>query len=514
MGLSVALEPIQDLHGYDSPWPAGGGKNKFDPSVYSEYVQSDGKYRAKGSQINPIVIPIPTTLLNTACTFSFYADMTNAGTLTNVLTQAVVGGTSKNGNLIQNGSIGRSTVTFTPTSTEDYVHITFGSNGANEFTFYNIQLEASSAVTDFSPYSNICPISGRDSVEIWDDPAYGGLVNWNQFTQLVQSRGPQRGLTLAKTGENTFTINGTATANITETLYFSLIQDMKIPADHKVFTSGFDGHGKVELRFIGNGYRGAFVAITNASVMSPRYGVFSFSLVIPEGTTFNNEEFTAPIICDLTQMFGAGNEPATASAFQALFPKDYYPYNTGEITCVSAVNGNEYGDITIQLGQTVYGGTLDVTNGALTVDRIYIDASTKTWSYNSSAGDTKVFTFTITTIKSAGLISNRFSTDIPSGTPGRMVYQASGNFYAAFPASEISGYDDAAVKTWLATNPTYFVATLKTPIVIDLDPVQIATIANQTNNVWADAGDVSVEFAADLKTYIDSKIAAAVAALS
>ena len=28
--LSVNVEPIQDLHGYESPWPAGGGKNKFD----------------------------------------------------------------------------------------------------------------------------------------------------------------------------------------------------------------------------------------------------------------------------------------------------------------------------------------------------------------------------------------------------------------------------------------------------------------------------------------------------
>ena len=25
--LSVSIEPVQDLHGYDAPWPAGGGKN-------------------------------------------------------------------------------------------------------------------------------------------------------------------------------------------------------------------------------------------------------------------------------------------------------------------------------------------------------------------------------------------------------------------------------------------------------------------------------------------------------
>ena len=34
---------------------------------------------------------------------------------------------------------------------------------------------------------------------------------------------------------------------------------------------------------------------------------------------------------DLTQMFGAGNEPSTVEEFNAIFPEEYYPYNAGEI---------------------------------------------------------------------------------------------------------------------------------------------------------------------------------------
>ena len=34
---------------------------------------------------------------------------------------------------------------------------------------------------------------------------------------------------------------------------------------------------------------------------------------------------------DLTQMFGAGNEPATAAEFEKMFPLDYYDYNAGEV---------------------------------------------------------------------------------------------------------------------------------------------------------------------------------------
>ena len=33
--LTVDIEPVQDLHGYDSPWPAGGGINKFPPIAIS-----------------------------------------------------------------------------------------------------------------------------------------------------------------------------------------------------------------------------------------------------------------------------------------------------------------------------------------------------------------------------------------------------------------------------------------------------------------------------------------------
>ena len=33
--LTVAIEPVQDLHGYDKPWPAGGGKNRVSSVTYS-----------------------------------------------------------------------------------------------------------------------------------------------------------------------------------------------------------------------------------------------------------------------------------------------------------------------------------------------------------------------------------------------------------------------------------------------------------------------------------------------
>ena len=47
-------------------------------------------------------------------------------------------------------------------------------------------------------------------------------------------------------------------------------------------------------------------------------------------------------IFDLTEMFGAGNEPATVDEFKALFPLDYYAYNAGEIVYSSATSVSSY----------------------------------------------------------------------------------------------------------------------------------------------------------------------------
>lgn len=41
--------------------------------------------------------------------------------------------------------------------------------------------------------------------------------------------------------------------------------------------------------------------------------------------------YISPLAHDLTQMLGAGNEPTTVEVFRALYPNDYYEYNSGEL---------------------------------------------------------------------------------------------------------------------------------------------------------------------------------------
>lgn len=65
-----------------------------------------------------------------------------------------------------------------------------------------------------------------------------------------------------------------------------------------------------------------------------------------------------PIMIDLTQMYGAGNEPSTGEEFKAQFPLDYYAYNEGELISLNAT-----GLKTVGFNQLYPDGHIDVLKG-------------------------------------------------------------------------------------------------------------------------------------------------------
>ena len=68
-------------------------------------------------------------------------------------------------------------------------------------------------------------------------------------------------------------------------------------------------------------------------------------------------------------------------------------------------------------------------------------------------------------------------------------------------------FNNYLVAQYNAGTPMTIVYPLKTPIVYDLSPVEIRTLAGQ-NTVWADTGSVTVKYTADTKAFIDKYIAA------
>lgn len=93
--------------------------------------------------------------------------------------------------------------------------------------------------------------------------------------------------------------------------------------------------------------------------------------LIPSNATFPFDcSIKKTIVCiDLTQMFGAGNEPATPEEFEKLFPLDYYDYNEGELLSlnpagIKTVGFNAYNHTTGKA--SVIGGKQYQITGAYT----------------------------------------------------------------------------------------------------------------------------------------------------
>ena len=162
---------------------------------------------------------------------------------------------------------------------------------------------------------------------------------------------------------------------------------------------------------------------------------------------------------------------------------------------------------------TVYGGTLDVTTGVLTVDRAMVDLGTLNWDY--SAGSVR---FTGRTLSPSGVAktlnaacsqykvdtnayydSNRTNAVLSLGSGGDTVL-----------IRDFAYTDAAAFKT--AMDGVQLVYELATPITYTLTPTEIKSLLGD-NNIWADAGNTEVTYRADTKLYIDKKIAEVINAL-
>lgn len=170
--LRVGLEPIQDLHGYDNPWPAGGGKNKFDYSKENIVLQSmsntDGVFtntntdsrtyfNMQVSAMNGSTIVTLSTPQNIASSGRKSATITVESTITSI-------------NIVHNGSQRNVGLTY-PFEEQGEITVSFDVTGHDPTTvgglsFKDVQIESGSSMTSYAPYSNICPISGRSEVKI------------------------------------------------------------------------------------------------------------------------------------------------------------------------------------------------------------------------------------------------------------------------------------------------------------------------------------------------------------
>ena len=169
-------------------------------------------------------------------------------------------------------------------------------------------------------------------------------------------------------------------------------------------------------------------------------------------------------------------------------------------------------DITIQLGQTVYGGTLDVVSGELTVDRAIVDLGSLSWGYSEPRFYSGSVTDGISPSDTGDL--NAVCEKYTLYETGALANQPDLSFFVNSSKMSVvtkrivirdSNYTDAgSLKT--ALNGVHLVYTLATPITYNLTPTEVKSLLG-INNIWSDAGDVDVEYRANTKLYIDKRLA-------
>ena len=158
-----------------------------------------------------------------------------------------------------------------------------------------------------------------------------------------------------------------------------------------------------------------------------------------------------------------------------------------------------YGDTyTTALGRTVYGGTLDVTTGVLTVDRAMVayDGTENDWQETTGSGFRQYFISVSGMKNSQTAISDSFqgiALSERSSKPGMVLYT---DTYVRFSLRNdfctANGIRNVPTWiTWLSNNNIQVVYKLATPQTYQLTAQQITALQG-INHVWANSGDITV----------------------
>lgn len=466
----VRVEPVQDLHGYDSPWPAGGGKNLFDVKSRIDMTQSrltftsDADYiivnGTKYGQTTFVLTQAPTLLK--AGTYYFKAF--TSGTATGVVCVDIYDVNKTR--LIQNIHGSEHSYTFTE-DTEIYVGIRVNDN--NVLTNYTIGvvMSATSDITEFTPYSNECPISGFTGCEV--QRTGKNLLN------LVESE-------MVSTGWNRrFPISLKAGT------YIISCQNQFGSSLKGAFVSLTDENDVTIIKALTSGYvfgNTAFVGVAATITEEEASKIKNLRFALrASGTTYN----------DIVQ----GNIQLELGST----PTAYEPYK-----------GHIYPVVFPTEAGTVYGAYVDVTGGELVVDRVEVaDLGTLSWSYGIMSNPPRFFASLPYSgkndpwwVKDAMISTGEYTLGANVGQDGTDKKYGISTKIIYFTNAEYTNVNDFKA----SITGTQVVYRIATPIHYPLTPTEIKTLLG-TNNIWANTGDTSVEYImSDVSWYVEKKLRA------
>ena len=442
--LKVSLEPIQDLHGYDKPWSGGAGKNKFDVDAWIVLSRNSNFY----SVSNDVVSVIANDASGLAGRFIQLAPNTEYTiSFTNASSGRVFDDNSET--LVQ-FSVPQTSATFTTTASGQVAIKFYGTTYPT--VIGKVQIEEGSTATSWTPYENICPISGH--------------------TECVTER----------TGKNLFDKDAVAqgkwlstTTGLEETSTNYVVSDyIPVKEGKTVFIPNsqsarrwFYDENKEPKTYLNNSSRQAYTPTSD--------GFIRVSILVNGSSAIDLSAYQIEL-------------GATATAYE--------PYQ-----------GTAY---TTTLGRTVYGGTLEQVGGSLTDSMAIIDMGTLAWRKDTSGGNVGFYITSLSGAKppaswdeSFNAVSEAFQVVPATGysqytTNGVLFMKSNGQMFAVDNRfTEASDFKTAMSGVQLCYE-------LATPQTYQLTP-QTISLLKGNNNVWSD-GEIEMVYNADVGLYIDKKL--------
>lgn len=459
----IDLEPIQDLHGYDKPWVGGAGKNLLPMTVDGiKAASTSGTWSGNDYTRNGITFTIQTDSDNNVIgilvkgTASADAVLRISSTNLSSLPDGTyaANGCPSNGSLTSYrfrglgalfGDIGQGAVFTKTSSTDSYAEIVISANYAcptNGLTFYPMIRLATVTDSTFAPYTNICPISGRTEI---------GILGCGK--NLFDKSDIEQGAINDSTGENR-----------SSTTTYRTIGYIKVKPNTTYSFSGLASNTYRVFFYSDFGYLGS--------------QLFSEDTAYIFNANTTRIRVHAGVLDSLKDSFQIEESPSVTA---------YSPYT-------------ESNDLTISLGQTVYGGQLDVEGGKCTVEKVNIKGNELEFTkvsdgiFKSAIQDRKFGTNLFPIISSDyGTYTGANSTvaNIASlvATYGNNVYVNGGSETFFIADSRFSDLIDFT--TYIANvNICYELAT---PITIQLTPNEISLLKG-VNNISTDGDKITLTY--------------------
>lgn len=493
--LLAQFSPQQDLHGYNKPWTAGAGKNKLYVPAGSSTV--NGTTFAVASDGKVTLTNAPTSnATKLVCTFTLPAgSYIYTSGITEQRDVTVDTFVQKSGTTIARGNNSDSpgnSFTLTEESTLNFdIRVHSGYNPNNLVVKPMIRLSSVSDAT-WEPYSNICPITG------WT----GASVNrtGKNLCRVAFAFPTSQNVTYTENEDGTVHCKGTATgesfsagsitgsvSNIDSRCMYT------VPAGTYTISNIAGVRIWVQFRNADN------TAQTGTNVNIAVGASHTITFTEPAIIYIRSDIATGTVVdTDMQVMVTEGSTVATV----------YEPWQKQTVTV----------DWTSVAG-TQYRGTFDPVTGKLTATSKLLEfdgvtngkkltgvgTNTGFYAYTISPSDGKVYGYDYWVEEAEAAADDALCSALPYMSYlvvdqiSRFVFRcnASGVFQIRLIFAQATGFDTIAkANQWLndlytAGTPCTVCYPLETPVEYQLTPISIPLLEGE-NNIWTDAGDVTV----------------------